>query len=1146
MDKIVGGNPLPEDEEIQEGDEITIFKSLEEPYNYRTVTAGEGGSITFASNDKWALKFVKLPAGKIGAQQVAIETKQKMIATTQSELTKERAKEHPDENKIALYEAQIVAYTQDITDIENGTKDDQQQEVTPGLKKTLCIAVALAIEIDGLLKELDTLNAAQDAIESAFAAVMGDMLKDGYWSDNNYAIGQEQQLYWDALDRMNEVAKPTVKYTIGYQRMSEFMGGDGSVPEPNTAVKIFDEKLNIHDTVYVSKMSIYLDDPRKGSVELSNETIPSAMAKPFESMMSRVTDLADQVNQRSAVYERASAITKMGTLPAERIVGTISIQENEVESTTSNWYTDKDGGLVFESVLANSAYKFTGDGILFADSKEDGENWDWRLFGNGSGFDASALTGLLDSAVIGDGSIGTSKFTGGAGIGNQLDISHNSVIIDPQTGLQTRIDQVNGRVDTVVGDVTEINGEITSIEGSALWQNRNNITAAVGTMRVDSDGNLHIVEGSGLYMDKNSTSYGVWNDGNVTSGAIVTKINQGTDQILGNKLDVNTEEVAAWGAYTNNTLTGGILVEKLNDDSTTTTIKGSRVNITADQVASLGFLENNKLTGGVLVQKLNDGTVTTQIAGNVVDISANTSFSTLVGNVSGMNSRISQTENKIGLVVSDGGIRAASIVAAINDSGSSIVIDADHIDLRGLVTTQQLEAAFSTARSLTYLAAQGQTITNNGGIYSGGFYIKTSGDSVDVSSAIASFGTAVEQNGQITIPTKTLMNGDGPPINFNIADTNFYKQAKVSRVSVTLSGTPIEDDTGHLVQPGTANITPESGTSYPLTISGGVNVEEAVTYGINQGKTTGWNLAVGKVSVPSYPSSGSSISFSYPTSGYNSSSSLSLSLTGSRDTASLVGTHGEVYATVNTGAYTAGQNSVSVTKTWEENVCTCIPTPGSGVGTSITISQQTDSPTSTAPNLYRVTIKDGTTQVLYFVVDASARYTAGTNAVVINKGNWSANGTVEFTKSVGTGSAKSVILRQGTTTWSDNTATVKINDSSTYTNFDVTVDASTRYTAGTDAVVINKGTWSSNGTIEFTKSVGTGTAKSVILRQGTTTWDNNTATVKVNDSSTYTNFNVSVDASARYTAGVTEGESHFRSRANITPINGTSAIKIKQ
>lgn len=68
-------------------------------------------------------------------------------------------------------------------------------------------------------------------------------------------------------------------------------------------------------------------------------------------------------------------------------------------------------------------------------------------------------------------------------------------------------------------------------------------------------------------------------------------------------------------------------------------------------------------------------------------------------NLDEMQSNITVNANKIALVVEGTGtnahIKAAQIVASINESGSTVIISADHVNLDGYVTTSMLEAAFT-------------------------------------------------------------------------------------------------------------------------------------------------------------------------------------------------------------------------------------------------------------------------------------------------------------------------------------------------------------------------------------------------------------------------------------------------------------------
>ena len=155
--------------------------------------------------------------------------------------------------------------------------------------------------------------------------------------------------------------------------------------------------------------------------------------------------------------------------------------------------------------------------------------------------------------------------------------------------------------------------------------------------------------------------------------------------------------------------------------------------------------------------------------------------------------------------------------------------------------------------------------------------------------------------------------------------------------------------------------------------------------------------------------------------------------------------------------YTAGQNSVSVTKgSWSNGIISFTPSAGTGASKSVSLSAGT---VSWSGNSASVPIKDynGNAYIdtgYTVTVDASGRYTAGQNSVSVTKGSWS-NGIISFTPSAGTGASKSVSLSAGTVSWSGNSASVPIKDynGNAYidTGYTVTVDASGRYTAGYNA-----------------------------------------------------------------------------------------------
>lgn len=115
----------------------------------------------------------------------------------------------------------------------------------------------------------------------------------------------------------------------------------------------------------------------------------------------------------------------------------------------------------------------------------------------------------------------------------------------------------------------------------------------------------------------------------------------------------------------------------------------------------------------------------------------------------------------------------------------------------------------------------------------------------NANSAIVSFGTALENNGQISIPTTRVDNTSGPNINFNIADTAFYKAGQISAIdSVSLTGR-VETVNNKHYQDGTVTITLRNGSTVTKAVAD-VEVQTAYERGEAAGKAEGWNLARGK------------------------------------------------------------------------------------------------------------------------------------------------------------------------------------------------------------------------------------------------------------------------------------------------------------
>ena len=374
-----------------------------------------------------------------------------------------------------------------------------------GLYDEMREAVELAISLDGLKDDLANLQGDQLDIETAFAEAMGDMLRDGYWADNNYAPGQEEYLYQDAIDVINQMSKPTVTYTLSQVGLSEEMGFSEPFPEINDKINIWDEELKLKDVVYVSKRTLHLDKSQQDTVEVTNED-PALSGQSFESIMSRVSQLADLVNQKNTLYERAGAITANGTIYADRLNGVINILKNKLSSITSNWYTDDSGALVFESAAGDSAMMLTGGGWMIADGKTQDGDWNWRTAADGKGIVADRITtGYLSADRIEAGTITTNKLS--SEVGEELDLSANTSVTNVTS---THITLAGDHLDIASGGKLNVksNADI-NIEGGGDLN-----VASTGKINVASGGEINVSSGGKFIIT--STNFNIDSSGNVS------------------------------------------------------------------------------------------------------------------------------------------------------------------------------------------------------------------------------------------------------------------------------------------------------------------------------------------------------------------------------------------------------------------------------------------------------------------------------------------------------------------------------------------------------------------------------------------------------------------------------------------------------
>lgn len=300
--------------------------------------------------------------------------------------------------------------------------------------------------------------------------MMGDFLKDGYWSNTNYVLGQEQQLYDDAVEVLASMSRPSVKYSVTRANLSYHLGYQLEDFRINTQIRLYDPYLRVNDLVYVKKITKYLDAPWKDTVEIANEKDITISGKSLDSTLQRVTSLANTLDQERSVFERARAINSNGNLQVDRLEGTIDLMRNQILSSVSGWYTDDNGNIMFVAADGQSAMMLSGEGFLIANGKNDNGEWNWRTAGSGQGLTADVITaGIINSNLIEANSITANKLA--SDVGSSLDLSSN-------VSVQTIVaDDVEAARQEIMGDVTvEIQQEMAEAAPPVLYIDSSNGT----------------------------------------------------------------------------------------------------------------------------------------------------------------------------------------------------------------------------------------------------------------------------------------------------------------------------------------------------------------------------------------------------------------------------------------------------------------------------------------------------------------------------------------------------------------------------------------------------------------------------------------------------------------------------------------------
>lgn len=108
-----------------------------------------------------------------------------------------------------------------------------------------------------------------------------------------------------------------------------------------------------------------------------------------------------------ATINTARRVNEMANRPfnTKWLDGKISVLQNEIENTTSFVFQNEDDGILIldaaDYSTATKAMKLGGGIFAIANQKDGQGGWNWRTFGDGSGFTADLITaGIIDAGLV--------------------------------------------------------------------------------------------------------------------------------------------------------------------------------------------------------------------------------------------------------------------------------------------------------------------------------------------------------------------------------------------------------------------------------------------------------------------------------------------------------------------------------------------------------------------------------------------------------------------------------------------------------------------------------------------------------------------------------------------------------------------------
>lgn len=248
---------------------------------------------------------------------------------------------------------------------------------------------------------------------------------------------------WEQLQKQKEPAISISASVIDTERMMNRAHEAVRLGDP-VLVRLPRRKIDIHANI----TAIVRDYIKPEATQL---TIANAQAAEWGAsagrIMSKVQEQLENYSGKAAVWDRSNAFD---------IDGVMDVMNNQIISTTGNWYTDPDtGAIMLVSSDGTKAMRLTGAGWQIANGKT-GDSWIWRTAATGSGIVADEITsGTINTNLLNVTGSGTSL------TGDALTVMHPSLGSNYKTVIDASgLRMLNGS--TVLGGIVRLGGSYVS------------------------------------------------------------------------------------------------------------------------------------------------------------------------------------------------------------------------------------------------------------------------------------------------------------------------------------------------------------------------------------------------------------------------------------------------------------------------------------------------------------------------------------------------------------------------------------------------------------------------------------------------------------------------------------------------------------